>query len=190
MPIGPRGWRLLVTDAAQEVRVWAPTPGAPAPGAPAQDAGAEAPPVRESSRIEHGCEMSGKLALDRPLVIEGEFSGAIASDSSVVVSEAGSVEANIRARSVAIHGAVVGDVTASREVVIHAGGRLHGDVETPSLVIERGAFFNGRTRMYRPEHAARASAPAPTPGPSHRPPQVAAGAPVTERPTLEAPSSR
>jgi cytoskeletal protein CcmA (bactofilin family) len=99
--------------------------------------------------------MSGKLALDRPLLIEGEFRGAIESESSVVVSEAGSVEAAIRARSVAIHGAVVGDVRASREVVIHAGGRLHGDVETPSLVIERGAFFNGRTRMYRPEHAAR-----------------------------------
>jgi cytoskeletal protein CcmA (bactofilin family) len=117
----------------------------------------QAPP--ESSRIERGCEMSGKLALDRPLLIEGEFRGAIASESSVVVCEGGSVEAAIRARSVEIHGAVVGDVTASREVVIHAGARLHGDVETPSLVIERGAFFIGRTRMYRPEHAARDAAP-------------------------------
>jgi len=63
--------------------------------------------------------------------------------------------------SVVIRGAVVGDVTASREVVIHAGARLHGDVETPSLVIERGAFFNGRTRMYRPEHELRAPAPVP-----------------------------
>jgi cytoskeletal protein CcmA (bactofilin family) len=104
--------------------------------------------------------MSGRLALARPLVIEGEFRGAIESESSVVVSETGSVEASIRARSVEIRGAVVGDVSSAREVVIHAGGRLHGDVETPSLVIERGAFFNGRTRMYRPEHALRVAAPA------------------------------
>ena len=164
MPIGSRGWRRIAPDAPQagalpaavEPAVGAPTPVA-APGADAI-AGALAPPG--SSRIERGCEMSGKLVLERPLWIEGEFRGAIASESSVVVSEGGSVEAAIRARSVVIRGAVVGDVIASREVVIHAGARLHGDVETPSLVIERGAFFNGRTRMYRPEHEVRAAAPA------------------------------
>ncbi len=160
MPIGPRGWRRVVPDAPQQGARPASAEPAAGPGADAS-AAATAPP--DSSRIERGCEMSGKLALGRPLVIEGEFRGAIASESSVVVSESGSVEAAISARSVVIHGAVVGDVTASREVVIHAGARLHGDVETPSLVIERGAFFNGRTRMYRPEHALRAAAPAVAP---------------------------
>jgi len=164
MPIGPRGWRRVVPDAPQEgARSAAAEPAAevatPA-AAPAADASAQEQAPPGSSRIERGCEMSGKLALERPLLIEGEFRGAIVSGSSVVVSESGSVEASIRARSVVIHGAVVGDVTASREVVVHAGARLHGDVETPSLVIERGAFFNGRTRMYRPEHAARAASPA------------------------------
>jgi cytoskeletal protein CcmA (bactofilin family) len=135
------------------------TRGAPAGPSEAQAAAApQQPPA--TCRLEHGCEMSGRLALARPLVIEGEFRGAIESESSVVVSETGSVEASIRARSVEIRGAVVGDVSSAREVVIHAGGRLHGDVETPSLVIERGAFFNGRTRMYRPEHALRVAAPA------------------------------
>jgi len=54
---------------------------------------------------------------------------------------------------VIIHGAVVGDVTASREVVIQATGRLHGDVKAPAFQVERGAFLNGRTEMYRPERA-------------------------------------
>jgi len=106
--------------------------------------------------------MSGKLALARPLVIEGEFRGAIECESSVLVSEGGSVVAMIRARTVVIRGAVVGNVFASREVVIHAGARLHGDVETPSLVVESGAFFIGHTRMYRPEQEARAAAAAVT----------------------------
>jgi cytoskeletal protein CcmA (bactofilin family) len=48
---------------------------------------------------------------------------------------------------------VVGNVTATRELVIHATGKLHGDVEAPSLVVERGAFFSGRTQMYRPQPA-------------------------------------
>ena len=109
--------------------------------------------------------MSGTLALARPLVIEGDFRGEIACESSVLVCESGSVVATIRARSVVIRGAVVGDVFAAREVVIHAKARLHGDVETPSLAVEPGAFFNGRTRMYRPEQEAREAAPAVTGAP-------------------------
>lgn len=138
-------WRRLLTRPA----------GAPAPAAEAADA-----PAPEAARIESGCEMSGRLVIARPVRVEGELRGEIESTSTVVVAAGGSVEAPIRARTLEIHGAVVGDVTASREVVIHAGGRLHGDVETPSLVIERGAFFNGRTRMFRPERALGDDAPA------------------------------
>ena len=138
-------WRRLLTRPS----------GPPAPAA--QPAVAPAP---VASRIESGCEVSGRLVIGRPLRVEGEVRGEIESASSVVVAEGGTVEAPIRARTVEIFGAVVGDVAASREVVIHAGGRLHGDVETPSLVIERGAFFSGRTQMYRPERALGADATA------------------------------
>lgn len=62
-----------------------------------------------------------------------------------------------------MRGAVVGDVVASREVVIFASGRPHGDVESPSVVIERGATFNGRVRMYRPERSVQDSVPAERP---------------------------
>jgi cytoskeletal protein CcmA (bactofilin family) len=109
-------------------------------------------------RIERGVEMTGRLVVERPLRVEGEFRGQIDCANAVVVSEGGTVEAPIRARTVEIRGAVVGDVVASREVVIHASGRLHGDVESPSLVITRGAFFNGRTRMYRPERVVQSDA--------------------------------
>lgn len=108
--------------------------------------------------IERGVEMNGRLVVRQSLRIDGELRGEIESAKSVFVSESGAVEAPIRARTVEIRGAVVGDVVASREVVIHATGRLHGDVETPSLVVERGATFNGRTRMYRPERNVQSSA--------------------------------
>lgn len=159
MAMRPTGWRRLVPNGATE-------PPAPTlPDAPASD------PTDDFARIERGVEMSGRLVTERPLRVEGEFSGEIESASAVVVTETGAIEAPIRARSVEIRGAVVGDVQAAREVVIHPSGRLHGDVEAPSLVVMRGAFFNGRTRMYRPERVAHAdpaaldpeSTPAPTP---------------------------
>jgi cytoskeletal protein CcmA (bactofilin family) len=148
MALRPIGWRRLAL-------------GAPAANAPVQlpQAGVGAPEA-DAACIAHGVEMSGRLVIAKPLRIDGEFRGQLESTSSVLVSETGAVEAPIRARSVEIHGAVVGDVVASREVVVFTTGRLHGDVETPSLVIARGATFNGRTRMYRPERGLPTDPPA------------------------------
>jgi cytoskeletal protein CcmA (bactofilin family) len=134
-------------------------------GAPVNTA-KSAQPEREAGvgesnvkRIEPGVEMNGHLVTEQSLCIEGEFRGALQSANAIFVAETGTVEAPIRARTVEIHGAVVGNVVAAREVVIYASGRLHGDVESPSVVVERGATFNGRVRMYRPERSLQASEP-------------------------------
>ena len=140
------GWRRLVVGAPEQKTK---TPE------PERVSGASEPGV---ALIELGVEMNGRLVVPQSLRIEGEFRGELESANSVYVSETGAVEAPIRARTVEIRGAVVGDIVASREVVIHATGRLHGDVETPSLVVLRGATFNGRTRMYRPERSVQTSA--------------------------------
>jgi cytoskeletal protein CcmA (bactofilin family) len=140
------GWRRLVVG-APELKATPPRPE--------QEHGASPAGV---ALIELGVEMNGRLVVPQSLRVEGEFRGELQSAGSVFVSETGAVEAPIRARTVEIRGAVVGDITASREIVIHATGRLHGDVETPSLVVVRGATFNGRSRMYRPERSVQASA--------------------------------
>ena len=126
----------------------------PATRAPASS---EANVERLTTFFDNGCEVNGRLVVKTSIEIDGEFRGAIESDEAVTVGTEAAIEGDICARSVLVRGAVVGDVAASREVVIHATGRIHGDVSTPSLVVERGAFFNGRTRMYRPELVARAN---------------------------------
>jgi cytoskeletal protein CcmA (bactofilin family) len=158
MDTHPTGWRRLLPGAAVRNATLPP----PEPESRASEPGV--------LLIEDGVEMNGRLVVPRSLRIEGEVRGAIESGNTVFVSETGAVEAPIRARSVEIRGAVVGDVTASREIVIHATGRLHGDVETPSLVVERGATFNGRSRMYRPERNLQAPA-APKRHPAVSPPE-------------------
>jgi len=144
------GWRRLVVGATQ----------AAAPVRPEGEPGPAEPVV---AVIASGVEMNGRLVVPQSLRVDGEFRGELEIGASVLVSESGSIEAPIRARTVEIHGAVVGDIVATREVVIHPSGRLHGDVETPSLVVARGATFNGRSRMYRPERAVRSSALADSP---------------------------
>jgi cytoskeletal protein CcmA (bactofilin family) len=124
-------------------------------GATAEEA--PKPPVEEehTAFIHEGCEVEGTLAVENSLRIQGDFRGRIKARKTVTVDERASVNGDIQARIVIIHGAVVGDVTASREVVIQATGRLHGDVKAPAFQVERGAFLNGRTEMYRPERVAQ-----------------------------------
>jgi len=105
--------------------------------------------------IHEGCEVEGALKVENSLQIQGDFRGRITARKTVTVEERASVTGEIQARIVIIEGAVVGNVTASREVVIRATGRLHGDVKAPAFQVERGAFLNGRTEMYRPERVAQ-----------------------------------
>ena len=132
-----------------------------APGAPAALPVPEPPqPGTGQTFIEQGAEFDGTLRLRDSFRIDSEFRGEIVSEGRVVIAESAGIEADVRAREVEIAGAMVGDVKAGRQVIIRAGGRLHGDVETPCLEVEKGAFFNGRTSMARPESALRPAADA------------------------------
>ena len=130
---------------------------------------ADAGEARLDAFIDSGSRFDGRVRLDGTLRIDGEFSGEVISADTVVIGEPAGVEATLRAKNVIILGAVVGDVVASRQVIVRGSGRLHGSVETPSLIIEQGATFNGSSKMFRPEEAVRnektttsAAKPAPT----------------------------
>jgi len=101
--------------------------------------------------IEEGCSIDGRLVTDRSILVLGDACGTIESTSIVRVAEGGSVQGDIRARSIFILGAVVGSVTGRREVVLCATGRLHGDVVTSCFELERGGFFEGHAKMLRPQ---------------------------------------
>ncbi len=101
--------------------------------------------------VETGCVIDGHLHTHRPVLIEGDVCGSVECSSVVVIAAAGSVQGDIRARSVFIEGAVVGDVFATRELELGGSARLHGDITTSSFALARGAYFNGHTTMLRPQ---------------------------------------
>ena len=111
--------------------------------------------------IDQGSEFEGKLSFKETVRIDGTFTGEIASENTLIVGETGEINATIRSRSVMVSGNVEGDVVATRQLVLHKTARLQGNVETPSLVIEEGATFNGSMKMMRPDVAAKKAADAP-----------------------------
>lgn len=89
----------------------------------------------------------GKLTFDGAVRIEGNFKGEVFSDDVLVVGEGAYVEAEIDIGEIIIQGTVVGNIRAKRAIEIRKPGRVKGDLTTPSLSIERGVVFEGRSFM-------------------------------------------
>lgn len=94
-----------------------------------------------------GVRFEGKLTFAGTVRIDANFVGTIITDDVLVVGEAARIDANITCGTIVVYGQVNGNVQAKRGVEIHAGARVRGDLETASLVIEKGAFFEGASRM-------------------------------------------
>ena len=108
--------------------------------------------------ISSGAMFEGTLSLQGDFLIDTEFRGELETDGRITVGPNGSVVGGIRGREVVIQGAVVGDVTAPRQLIVESSGKLHGDIETACLEIQKHAFFQGRTAMTLPQVGRRAEA--------------------------------
>ncbi len=105
-----------------------------------------------------GATFEGKLTFEGTVRIDGRFKGEVFSDDTLVIGEGASVEAEIDIGEVIIQGTVVGNIKAKRSIEIHAPGRVKGDLHTPTLQIDKGVIFEGRSFM---EGASKQAVPQP-----------------------------
>jgi cytoskeletal protein CcmA (bactofilin family) len=120
---------------------------------------AEAPAVPGAATdllLGRGVRFEGKLTFAGTVRIDASFIGTIVTNDVLVVGDAARIDANISCGTIVVHGEVNGNIQAKTGVEIHGSGKVRGDLETPSLVIEKGALFQGASRM---EPAARSARP-------------------------------
>jgi cytoskeletal protein CcmA (bactofilin family) len=109
-----------------------------------------------------GVEFDGKLTFKGTVRIDARFTGSIVTDDVLIVGERARIEADITCGSVVVHGQVKGNIKAKVAVELHRPAKVHGDVETPSLIVEEGVVLHGALRM---DGLERASAKPPSPPP-------------------------
>ncbi len=103
----------------------------------------------EDVRVSLGsdAEVNGRLSFVNATRIEGKLAGEVRAADLLVVGPEAIVHATVRADRLVVLGEVRGEVLGAARVEVCAGGKLYGDVETQSLVIQEGATFEGRSRM-------------------------------------------
>lgn len=94
-----------------------------------------------------GSEFEGKLQFEGELRIEGVFSGEIHSDSVLVVGDSAKISAEVDVGTIIVNGEVRGNIKARQGIEIRNPGKLIGNIQTPSLIIEKGVLFDGSCKM-------------------------------------------
>jgi cytoskeletal protein CcmA (bactofilin family) len=97
--------------------------------------------------LDAGSNMSGELNFEDTFRVDGKLTGKVSSKGDLVVGERGVVDGEISVSRVYVSGTLKGKVKAAQRIEITAGGRLLGDIQTPTLVIEEGGFYEGHCTM-------------------------------------------
>ncbi|MEJ2215149.1 MAG: polymer-forming cytoskeletal protein [Gemmatimonadota bacterium] len=95
--------------------------------------------------------IKGNLTSLEDMTIAGQIEGdVIAKEHMVVVAPRARIRGNIVARSVAVHGAVLGTITAERIVEVGETGSVDGDIVSPRMAVAEGAALHGRLGIALP----------------------------------------
>lgn len=98
--------------------------------------------------VGNGTVMSGEAVFKGMLRVDGTLTGRVTSDDgTLLVGTNGQVDANIKVSIATIHGTVNGDIVATKKLELGRSAKVVGNVQTPALVIEQGAVFEGSCRM-------------------------------------------
>jgi cytoskeletal protein CcmA (bactofilin family) len=109
-----------------------------------------------------GAEFDGKLTFKGTVRIDARFTGTIVTSDVLVVGEHARIDAEITCGSIIVHGEVNGNVKAKDAVELHQSARVRGNVETPSVSIEKGAVLHGELKMEAAKEGVRPIAAPPT----------------------------
>lgn len=111
-----------------------------------------------SGFVGSGTMVTGEANFKAMMRVDGHLSGRVSSTSgTLIVGSNGKVDANIEVAVAVIHGTINGDIIASQRLELGRSAKVNGNIQTPSLIIEQGAVFEGSCKMLQMTAAAEKS---------------------------------
>lgn len=115
----------------------------------------------ESSTLNKHVSIEGSLKFTGTVVVNGSVRGSIETSDRLIVGPTADIQAHVVAGSVEVSGRIEGNILAKSSVRIRNGGKVIGDIETPTISMEEGVVFEGRCT--RPAESTEESEPAAAP---------------------------
>lgn len=139
---------------------------------------APAPADNTRSLVDHATAVTGKIATESDVTIEGALDGELECHGRVYIADGAKVGARLHAREVVVAGELKGDAVCTERLEAQPTARITGMIRTPILVVHEGALVDGTIIMSPPSSKAEESAPSTSPseGEPEPEPQLVGGA--------------
>lgn len=95
----------------------------------------------------------GNIKTDKTIRVDGKILGNIETTAGVLVGADAVIEGDIKAEIVMLGGTVRGNISAPEGIEILPKARMFGDIKTNILTIAEGAYFEGRSHMFKEENS-------------------------------------
>jgi cytoskeletal protein CcmA (bactofilin family) len=93
-------------------------------------------------------EFEGKLKFYGTIRIDGHFRGEIMGEGTLIVGEGAIIEADIHVSQIFNSGRIQGDVAADHKIEIRAPGKILGNIQAPSIVINESLVLMNRRLLF------------------------------------------
>jgi len=97
-------------------------------------------------------KLQGKIESKGSMRIDGELVGDIIIEGSVVIGEEGKINGNISCDNIFIAGSVHGNILCKDQLRVSNTGKLYGDIEVKSFIVDESAVFEGSCKMIFQNH--------------------------------------
>jgi len=105
------------------------------------------------SCIGKGTRVTGKIDFGARARIEGEVEGEL-TGSEILIAQGATVKARVTVDRMVVAGNLSGEVKARERIELTATARVRCNIDTPKLVLQEGAQFDGECKMPRDRMAA------------------------------------
>ncbi len=107
-----------------------------------------ASPQMPSAVIGPKIRFKGELVGEEDLLIEGEVEGTIdLKGQQLTVGEKGTLQANVKAKTITVEGKVKGDLFGEERIAIRSSSQVQGNIKADRVILEDGAKFRGSIDM-------------------------------------------
>lgn len=103
--------------------------------------------AKVNTLIGEGTIFDGNLTASDTIRIDGTVNGNCSCDQTLIVGASGHIIGNVISQNVILSGRVEGDILTNGKLEFLPTGKLVGNINTNILVVDEGAYFDGRCTM-------------------------------------------
>ncbi len=100
--------------------------------------------------ITDGVRVRGNISVEANIWLDGIVEGSVNTKGEVSLGANGRINGNVTGSIIMVGGIIRGNIKAGEKLIILAGGRVLGDVDTAGLAVEDGGMIIGQVKMPAP----------------------------------------